>query len=145
MEAGVDRVMAECREAFRAESSWPEAIWAAFDVYTSWIADEPAFARLAIVELLNAGPPALELLQSLMDAFAIFLKPGYELASRRVGSQRLIDEKVANSVFGMLHEHIVRSSPETVPEIMPEIVRTILAPFLGSRAAAEFVERRRSR
>lgn len=145
LEAGVDRVMADCRETFRSESNWPEAIWASFEVYTAWIAGEPEFARLAIVEMLNAGQPALELLQSLMDAFAMFLKPGYALAPNVGVSQQLVDEKVANDVFGLLHEHIRRASPETAPEILPELVETILTPFLGAQQAKEFVERRRRR
>jgi AcrR family transcriptional regulator len=143
VEAGVDKVMADCREAFRAAPSWPEAIWDTFDVYTEWVACEPTFSRLIFVEMLGAGPAALDLLQSLMDAFAMFLKPGYELAPEGGPSRKLVDETVANGVFGLVHEYIVRESPQTAPTILPEIVRTILTPFLGTRATAEFVQTRR--
>jgi AcrR family transcriptional regulator len=143
LEAGVDLAMADCRAAFQAAPTWPEAIWAAFEVYTDWFAGEPAFARLAVVEMLTAGQPALELMQSLMDAFAMFLKPGYAFAPEGGPSQAVVDETVANAVFGLLHEHLVRESAETVPRILPEIVRTVLAPFLGVAAAAEFVEAKR--
>jgi AcrR family transcriptional regulator len=143
VEAGVDKVMADCREVFRATTPWPEAIWATFDVYTDWIACEPAFARLIFVETLSAGPAALDLLQSLMDAFAIFLEPGYELASARAPSRQLVDETVANGVFCLIHEYLLREPPQTAPSILPEIVRTILAPFLGVEAARRFVQERR--
>jgi AcrR family transcriptional regulator len=153
LEAGMDRVMADCRAVFRAAPNWPEAIWATFEVYAEWIAGEPAFARLALVELFAAGEPALELLQSLMDALAIFLKPGYvflksehdrattDASPQR--SQQLLDEMVGNAVFGLLHAHITRESPETVAKIVPELVRQILTPFLGAQEAAEAIERRR--
>jgi hypothetical protein len=135
--------MADCREAFRAASTWPEAIWATFDAYTDWIACEPAFGRLAVVEMLAAGPAALDLLQSLMDAFAMFLEPGYALVSETGPERKLLDERVANGVFGLLHEYMLREQPETVPTLLPEIVRTILTPFLGAQATTEFIERQR--
>lgn len=146
LEAGVDQVMLACRNAFSSARTWPEAIWATFAVYTEWCANEPAFARLAIVEMLVAGPAGLDLLQSLAETFGMFLKPGHELLSAQAQQEsRLIDENVANGVFGLLHEHLEREPPETLPSVLPELVRIILTPFLGIDAARGFVERRRAR
>src|SRR4029077_7729214 len=137
-----DQVMTDLREIFKATASWPEAIWVSIGAALEWMVHEPAFARLALVEMLTAGEAALELLQSLMDAFAMFLEPGYELLPEKTSSKRLVDETVANAVFGLLYEHIAREGTEALGDLRPEMVRTILTPFLGAEKAAAFVTER---
>jgi len=145
LETGVDQVMMDLRESFKAAPTWPEAIWDTFGAYLEWFAQEPAFGRLAVVEIMNAGEAALELLQSLMDLFGMFLEPGYELAPAKAPSRSLIDETVGNAVFALLHEHIVREGPETIQVLLPELVRAILTPFLGAEETNRFVAERSAR
>jgi AcrR family transcriptional regulator len=145
IEAAVDQVMMDLRQTFKAAPTWPEAIWDTAGTAVDWMALEPAFARLAFVEMLNAGEAALELLQSLMDAFGMFLEPGYELVPAKAPSRSLVDETVGNAVFGLLHEHIVREGPETIRVALPELVRAILTPFLGAEETNRFVAERSAR
>jgi AcrR family transcriptional regulator len=139
LEAGADQRMAHCQEAFQMASTWPEAIWGACAAYTEWMASEPAFARIGLVEIVAIGDPGRELLHSLLDAFALFLEPGYRFAPRDTPSARVVDESVANEIFGMLHRHVVEDSPETLPTIVPDMVLAVLTPFLGAERAEAFV------
>jgi AcrR family transcriptional regulator len=142
LETSADQVMTDVREIFKAAATWPDGVWDSVSAVLEWMVHEPAFARLALVEMLAAGEAALELLQSLMDAFAMFLEPGYELLSEETSSKQLLDETVANAVFGLLHEYIAREGTESLPDLCPETVRTILVPFLGSVQTAAFVAQR---
>jgi AcrR family transcriptional regulator len=140
VEAGVDRVMGFCTEIYKASPSWPEAIWDGMEAYAEWTTAEPAFARTGIVELLSVGPPALELLHSLMDAFSIFLQPGYELLEPSAAGS--LDQPVTQRFFELLYLHITQHSVETIPAIVPEMVRTLLTPFMGPQATEEFIAKR---
>jgi AcrR family transcriptional regulator len=142
LEAGADRRMTCCREAFETARAWPESIWAALGAYTEWMADNPAFASLGLVEILAMGPPGRALLRSLMDAFAIFLTPGYRLAPADVREARVVDETVAEQVFALLHQHVVRESAQTLPTIVPELTHAVLIPFLGAEQADAFVTKK---
>jgi AcrR family transcriptional regulator len=140
IEAGVDQVMGICQEVYRTSPTWPDAVWDGLYAYAEWARAEPEFTRTGIVELLSIGPPALDLLHSLMDAFAIFLKAGYELLEpSAVGS---LDEAISQRVFELIYLHVTRESPETISAIVPELARTGLTPFLGPRATEEFIARR---
>ncbi len=142
VEAGVDRVMGFCQEVYRSSPSWPDAIWDGMHAYAEWVVHEPAFARTGIVELLSAGPSAHELMQSLMDAFSIFLQPGYELLdSSAAGS---LDQPVTQRFFELLYLHITQRSVESIPTILPEMVRTLLTPFMGPQATEEFIAKRQA-
>jgi AcrR family transcriptional regulator len=140
VEAGVDCAMGFCQEVYRGAPSWPESVWDGMDAYLEWAENEPAFARTGIVELLSAGPAAIELTQSLMEAFSIFLQPGYELLDPSAAGS--LDRPVTQRFFELLYVHITTKSIETVRTILPDLVRTILTPFMGPAATEEFIARR---
>jgi AcrR family transcriptional regulator len=142
-EAIADHTMADCRAAFAAAQSWPEAVWAASTVFMEWGASEPAFSRLVFVEMLKAGPQAVELMDSLIDAFALFLAPGYRIVGERAIPAGSLDVQVGNELLALLREHVLRESPQTLPTIAPELTRVALAPFLGEAPATCFVQRMR--
>jgi AcrR family transcriptional regulator len=140
VEAGVDQVMGFCQEVYRSAPTWPDAVWDGLYAYAEWAAAEPAFARTGIVELLTIGPAAIEVLGSLMDAFSLFLQPGYELLERSaVGS---LDRPIVQRVFEQLYMHVSRESPETIASIVPDLARTGLTPFLGPQATERFIAQR---
>lgn len=140
VEAGVDQVMGFCQEVYRKSPTWTDAVWDGFSAYAEWASTEPQFARTGLVEILSIGPAALELLRSTMDAFAIFLKPGYELLEPSATGS--LDEPICQRVFELLHSHVSHHSPETIGTLIPELVRTALMSFLGPAATEEFIARR---
>jgi AcrR family transcriptional regulator len=140
VEAGVDRVMGFCQEVYRSSPSWPDALWDGMYAYLEWAKNEPAFARTGIVELLSVGPAAQELMKSLMDAFSIFLQPGYDLLEPSAAGT--LDQPVTQRFFEMLYLHITEHSVETISTIVPDLVRTLLTPFIGIQATEEFIARR---
>jgi AcrR family transcriptional regulator len=142
VEAGVDRVMGFCQEIYKSSPSWPDAIWDGMHAYAEWVMQEPAFARTGIVELLTVGPSAVELTKSLMDAFSIFLQPGYDLLDPSAAGS--LDEPVTQSFFELLYLQITQHSTESVPSILPELVRTLLTPFMGPKATEEFIAKRQA-
>jgi AcrR family transcriptional regulator len=140
VEAGVDRVMGFCQEIYRNSPTWPDAIWDGMHAYAEWTRNEPAFARTGVVELLSGGPAARELLNSLMDAFSIFLQPGYDLLDPSAAGS--LDQPVMQRFFEVLYLYIAEHSVETVSTIVPELIRTILTPFIGVQATEEFIAQR---
>jgi AcrR family transcriptional regulator len=142
IEAGVDQVMGFCQEIHRTSPTWPDAVWDGLHAYAEWAHAEPEFTRTGIVELLSIGPPALDLLHSMMDAFAIFLKPGYELLEPTAAGS--LDEAITQRVYELIYLHVTRHSPHTLHTIVPELARTGLTPFLGPRATEQFIAQRQA-
>jgi AcrR family transcriptional regulator len=142
VEAGVDRVMGFGQEVYRNSPSWPDAVWDGMYAYAEWAKNEPAFARTGIVELLSVGPSAQELMKSLMEAFMIFLQPGYDLLDPATAGS--LDEPVTQRFFEVLYLYISQHSVETVATIIPELARTLLTPFIGTQATEKFIAKRES-
>ena len=142
VQSALEQAMAGCLEAFGAAPSWPDAIWDAMAALLAWGAGEPSYLRTAVLELPAAGPPALERLQDTMDAFALFLDPGFELAPAGVVVPPLIRETVVGGVLELIYQHAAHEPAQTLPTILPHVVRYALTPFLGPGAAEAHVQRR---
>lgn len=137
VEAGVDCVMGFCQDVYRSAPTWPDSVWDGLNAYVEWTQNEPEFARTGIVELLSAGPAALELMQSLMEAFSIFLLPGYDLLDPAAAGS--LDRPVTQQFFELLYLHITKHPVESVHTIHSQLVRTILTPFMGPGATEQFI------
>jgi AcrR family transcriptional regulator len=140
VEAGLDQVMGHCQEAFRAAPTWPDGVWDALETCTDWAHHEPTFVIASTVELLTVGPDARDLLRSLIDAFALFLGPGYAL----LGSPdaHTLDRTIGERVFEMLYTHLARDPSASLSTLIPDVARTALSPFIGPQATEEFIARR---
>lgn len=140
VEAGLDQLMGYCQEAFRAAPTWPDAIWDTMETCADWARHEPAFTIATTVELLTIGPDARDLLRSLMDAFALFLRPGHALL--KSSATHTLDQTIGEHIFELLYTHNMHNPPETLATLLPEVVRTALTPFLGPVATETFIARR---
>jgi len=143
VEAALDQAMGCCKEVFQAAGSWPDAIYSTLELCAEWAANEPAFARVSTVELLAVGPDARELLNSLMDASALFLQPGHELLDSP--ASRSLDQTISERVFELLYTHIAQDRSADLFELLPEVARTVLTPFLGVSGTEELIVARERR
>jgi AcrR family transcriptional regulator len=150
VEEFADRVIGDCTVAFEkaADNNWPWQIWAVSTVLTDWGACEPYLAYLAIVGMRDAGKPAQELMDELLDTFARFLQPGYEQFASKGLKQGSLDKEIGGQLLALLREHLQRrprhsrSPARTLPSIAPDLARIALAPFIGEAEAERFVAER---
>lgn len=134
-ERGVGLLQASVAAAYEGPEAWPLRIRRGLEVLLHLLAAEPAFAYLAIVEMLAAGPRARERSRQLLDDFLRFFDdPPREPDQPQV--PRAAIEAVVAGVFGLLFNYVsVRRSSE-LPGLLPEITYFVLVPFIGPPAAA---------
>jgi AcrR family transcriptional regulator len=121
--------------AYAQPGSWPTRMRRGIEVLLHLLAAEPAFANLAIVEMLAAGPRGRERSRLLLDDFLRF----FDDAPRRPGQPGVppvVIEAVVAGVFGLLFNYVSTKRTAELPGILPEITYFVLAPFIGPRAAA---------
>ena len=71
---GIKRVT----EAYRTTPGWLERLQAAFVAFAAEIEDEPKAAKLAIVEALGVGPPAVLRMQRAVEGFERMISASFE-------------------------------------------------------------------
>jgi AcrR family transcriptional regulator len=78
-ELGHRKALAMTERAYETEEDWPAAVQAGIRVLLDFLASEPAYAHLALIDALTASPKAAAVAQDGMKAYAAMLEPGLEL------------------------------------------------------------------
>ena len=121
--------------AYQGEGDWPQRVRAGLGAMLEFMAAEPAFARMCMVEPLAAGPAALERYVAAVNVIATFLDDG----RREHRSAEMAPASMAKGIVSgaalVIREQILADQTERLPELLPEILYAGLVPFLGQREA----------
>jgi AcrR family transcriptional regulator len=127
--------------AVQAADGFSERVVAGLGTFLDFLASEPAFARMCVVEVLAAGPEAIGRRNNVMRAFADLIDAqAKELLSDR-HSPALTAETVVGGIYEVVYSRVLRGEIKTLPELLPDLTYSALLPYLGPEAAAG--ERRR--
>ncbi len=124
------------------QASWREAMRAALTALLGFFDEEPALARLCVVESLAAGPRALELRTRLVRSLIGAVEEGRGEA--RPGSWEappLTGEGVVGAVLAVIHARLVQPESKPLSLLTPALMSMIVAPYLGQAAAEKELHR----
>jgi len=111
-----------------------------------FIAAEPAFADMCIVEALAAGPAAIERRNGIMRALATMIDEAAaaELPkSRRPGP--VVAETLVGGIYEVIYARVVSGRYEELPALLPELIFALLLPYVGTEQANAVLEEERRR
>ncbi|HEX2689434.1 MAG TPA: TetR/AcrR family transcriptional regulator [Kofleriaceae bacterium] len=135
-DCGVTLLQGAMSAAYAQPASWPVRMRRGLKVLLHLLAAEPAFANLAIVEMLAAGPRGRERIGQLLQNYQRFFAD----APRKPGQPRVpltvVDAAIAG-VFGLLFNYVSTRRTTELPGLLPDVAYFVLVPFIGPRGAAE--------
>ncbi|MGA5299442.1 TetR/AcrR family transcriptional regulator [Nucisporomicrobium flavum] len=132
---GVDLMQKAVAEAFGRPARWPERIHRGLDTLLRILAAEPAFAVMAVVEVLAAGPRARERRRALLESYAGF----FAEVPRRPGGPQVpagVVDAVMAGVYGVIFDMVSTGRAAELPDRLPDLTYFVLVPFLGPAVAA---------
>jgi AcrR family transcriptional regulator len=140
LDAGQARMLGVALAPYRRARDWPDAVRAAFEAMFAFFAAEPAFARLAIVEVFAAGEQALAQREQMLGALEVFLAPGFELVP---GLDPIVAEAIGGATNALVYARIRAGGVERLGELAPMATYLTLSPFIGAEEAAAVARGRR--
>ncbi|HET9657025.1 MAG TPA: TetR/AcrR family transcriptional regulator [Kineosporiaceae bacterium] len=132
---GVGLVRTTMLDAHTRPGPWAKRTREGLELLLRILAHEPAFASLAVVEVMAAGPRALERQRETLAEYMIFFAD----APHRAGWPVIPDEvvrAVIAGIYGRIHECISTGRTGDLPGLLPDLTYFALAPFVGPRTAA---------
>ncbi len=138
--AGYDDILARFLSAIISSSRkisgpWPDQMREGMMALLSFIAAEPAFARMCMVEVLAAGDAAIARYESAIRLLANFVDQGRIYSD--YGEE--IPISMATAIVGggasLLDGEIRGGRTESVPAVLPDILYMVLVPYLGQQEA----------
>jgi hypothetical protein len=106
---------------------------------SSYLVAEPAFARLAAVEVYAVGPEGLARRDRVIDSMSAMLAPAF---TENPSVPRIAGEAIGGAVYALLRNRIRNGGPRRLPEDIPLAIYITLAPFVGAEEACALANRR---
>ena len=120
--------------AYAEPARWPIRIRRGLEVLLHLLAAEPAFAHLAIVEMLAAGPRTRQRCREMVANFERFFDDAPARPGQAPVSPAVVEAVVAG-VFGLIFNYVSSRRTVELPGLVPEVTYFVLVPFIGPRAA----------
>ena len=136
-DAGVEGLLDEighAEEAARPRGGLLASARAGTETYLQLLADNPAFARTFLIEVLGAGPDALTRRDAVHQRFADRLAEGFEAVR---GDAPAPAPFVFRAAVGAIHElvtqKLISDGPEALPDLLDQVLEVELR-LLGAPA-----------
>jgi AcrR family transcriptional regulator len=127
-DAGVDGMLGEISEAEAAASAGGllAGARAGTEVYLQLLADNPAFARTFLIEVLGAGPAALARRDAVHERFARRMAEAHAAMAAAVGGLPEPVPYIFRAAVGAIHELVTQRLLEQGAAALPALLEPIL-------------------
>ena len=132
-------------ERLHSPAPWPERIRVGLETLLAALARDPDYARVALVECLSAGEPALARLRAALGACVPILEHGRAYAAsaeqgeaRATSAEQLpqqTSEAVVGGIASIVHRHVLEERTAELPTLLGDLLYFALMPYLGHRRA----------
>ena len=138
----VERVRETVRTPCAGEGDWAGRVLDALEALLVFVVEDPARARLVLVEGLRAGKGVYDRYQEALQSFVPYLRDG---APASVGGSRppeATDEAVVGGIASLLARRMLADRIEPVGNFLSEIGEFTLTPYLGAAEARRVISER---
>jgi len=133
----IGRIACAMLERIDGQSSWSERVRIGLQTLLVALACNPADARVALVECLSAGDPAIARLRTAAASFVPLLEEGRSDAE--AGATDHLPPQTSEAVIGgivaILHRRVLEGNTAELPALLPDLLYFALMPYLGHRRA----------
>lgn len=119
------RIEQACEEA---DAEWFDQVAAGLRAFLTYVAEEPAAARLCMIEAMSATPAASARYEGALERVVDLLR---QKAPADSGLPETIEETLVGGVAWILHQQIRRGEAEQAMDLMPELLDFVLSPYRG--------------
>lgn len=142
-ERALSQLLGATMEAFHAQDEWVDQLRAGLTALLNALAYDGGIARICFVEVMAAGPKAIDCRNEAMRGFAEIYDAGREATDRDLPAFTGLG--MVGGLSEILYREIVAGATAELPQLVPELMYMTVLPFLGPEAADRELERGRRR
>jgi AcrR family transcriptional regulator len=135
-EEAIDRVEEGCSAA---GEDWKARIEAGLAAFLGYVAEEPALARMCLIESLSATPATSRRYEEAVQEFVEMVRQALPHDDRL---PETIEETLVGGVIWIVYQQIRRGDAEQAPDLLPELSEFMIAPYAGIGLAEAAGKRR---
>jgi AcrR family transcriptional regulator len=135
----VDALVRRIAVAYEAEEGWPNRARAGLAALLQALAEEPAVARLALVDVGSAGPAAQRRYRAALQRLTPFFDEGRDFAPGGRNLPANTSRMAIGAVAGLISDELTEGRAEYLPNLISEVLFATLVPYIGPAAATREV------
>lgn len=142
----VERLGALAAGAYAEQANWRDGVRAGMLAMLGFMDEQPALARICVVEALGAGPRVLESRAKVIERLKRVVAEGEARGDRRPRLKKgqpadIAVEGVVGAAFTVVHSRLLEADHGPLVNLLGPIMSLIVLPYKGSRAAGEELSR----
>lgn len=135
----VDAIVRRVTAAYESEARWPDRACAGLAALLGALAEEPALARLALVDIGAAGPAAQRRYRAAIQRLTPLFEEGRDFApdGRRLPPNT--SRMAVGGVTGLVSDALSEGYADDLPSLLSDVLFATLVPYIGPDAATREV------
>jgi AcrR family transcriptional regulator len=129
-EIGHRKALAIVERAYEAQEDWPAAVRSGIEALLDFLASEPAYAHLALIDALTASPKATTVAYEGMNAYVGMLEPGLEFSIDGRSPTAVSVEATAGALFELCFVYVAGERTRELPSLLEVAGDIALRPFM---------------
>ncbi|HEY2632364.1 MAG TPA: TetR/AcrR family transcriptional regulator [Solirubrobacteraceae bacterium] len=129
-EIGHRKALAIVERAYESQTEWAAGVCAGIAALLDFLASEPAYAHLALIDALTASPKAATIAHDGMNGYAAMLEPGLELSAIGAATPIAV-EATACILLELCFVYVAQERPRELPAIENLACELALCPFVN--------------
>ncbi len=130
-ELGHRKALAIVERAYEAQEDWPTAVRIGVATLLEFLAAEPAYAHLALIDALTASPKAAAAAYDGMNAYAWMLEPGLEPKLNGNPPTVVAVEATTGALLELCFVYVAAEQTRELPSLSEFAAEIALRPFAG--------------
>jgi AcrR family transcriptional regulator len=129
-EIGHRKALAIVERAYESQDDWPAAVSAGVAALLDFLASEPSYAHLALIDALTASPKTATVAQEGMNGYAGMLEPGLKLSAGAHHSLSTVAiEATASVLLELCFVYVAAERARELPALEELACDLVLRPF----------------
>jgi AcrR family transcriptional regulator len=133
---GRDQLLGRVAAAYDTSESFPASVVAWLRALLEFVSAEPGYAELCIVEVLAAGPPAIERRNAVMRSLAELVDRSARQWVQGPLPPPLTAETLIGGIFEVVYSRVLEGETAGVPALLADLAYSVMLPYLGHERAA---------
>jgi AcrR family transcriptional regulator len=131
----IGAVVSRFTGGYDAPERWPDRIRSGLEILLGVLADNPDDVRVAVVEVIAAGPEGAERFHKITDMFVPFIEQGREDTPDGREVPPHVPRMVVGGIIALIVEETRAGAAADLRRLLPELTYAALVPFVGHEAA----------
>jgi AcrR family transcriptional regulator len=140
-EEALDHARELAAEAYEREPGWRDGIRAALARLLIFMDEEPALAKLCVIDALGAGESVLQRRVEVVEDLAAVIDRGRLVTQAVREPPQVTAEGIVGAVFAVVHTRLLEGRKELLEDLLGPLMSIIVLPYLGARAASRELSR----